>query len=980
MYNFGLYSTAVDLWKGLFSNIFAVELALQSNSGAFHGLSLWDQSVNKGQTSGDTGQSYASGNGRQAPWSTTGFAELSPSSESLTRHDNNYLYHIASYVDDISLASFYDIGPELQSGSSETVRYFLNRSNGVGKPLDALILSNHGGSFAWGFNGDGPKYDNDKSEKWMQVTELADALGQENKKLGLFGFDECNMANIEAIAELYPYTHYYLASQEIVSGTGLDYYTPLSTMPTLESYDDKNIRLHSERLGIEFVKAFANLYNNDSKPNTDPEAPAGATMSLVDSARIEPLLESCEQFAIAFEKSSSAFVYTFLRELRNRGTKYFYSHLADLGQVAQLAFHNPYASEDMKLACQYLLVDLNFAVKANNRGYEPDLGNFNQGSSSGLTITMMRSLDDDSDVYDDFSSLAPEFEAATGWQSRVLDRSFSVLEKNYSSRTAEPDPLNPTFHPGSDQPYRSKKVSEKNLDVDAFYDQFVLQRQEQYNSKLFNSKDDKAVLTLRQNGLLENSSSSRQINREIFSIPDYSGKISLRDLSILLTLDGMKRPGAVKIEIADENNKVKSTVTQELDFSERVVRINGKTLADSARKESDKTLSPSDQIILKAKGKTSIVYDLGLSIKDMSLGGDPFYYKDIDSLSGKKYINRLSDSSLVNLRLKKGKPYSFRFTTPVFPGGANAASDGFFTTFELQSSSDGPVRITLVDENDVSMAFQGTQHFKFDGFLESNETYDVSIDYRGQKASSSDISLTVDQEQSSTPNWAGFYDYLKDADLRSDIRPMADASFAPDLTALKLPKPVYDFDGIADFYGKDLENRLSLVPVQSLEQSQFLNMNKPTNYMSGIWESDNKKVQFNVKNNNSFPVELGLYEVDPLTGDVQSKSGKVVPLGDTSRYHKAALHNLVDPLSDLAVGDDVSSTEFPLKKGKAYAAVLMWQEKGVRKYAYSASAANEQSKPLMAHFGNFFYGFELNSSSQEGVDFSDLLLEIDYTM
>ena len=57
MYNFGLYSTAVDLSHGLFINIAGVELALQANPNGFNGLSLWDQSINKGLPGNKNGHS-----------------------------------------------------------------------------------------------------------------------------------------------------------------------------------------------------------------------------------------------------------------------------------------------------------------------------------------------------------------------------------------------------------------------------------------------------------------------------------------------------------------------------------------------------------------------------------------------------------------------------------------------------------------------------------------------------------------------------------------------------------------------------------------------------------------------------------------------------------------------------------------------------------------------------------------------------------
>ena len=1002
MYNFGLYSTAVDLSLGLFSNIIGIELALKTNPDGFNGLSLWDQSLDKRRPDGKNGRSWASGNGSQIPWSTTGFAKLSPSTESLNDFDNRDLWNLADEYE-LQLASVYDISEERQSGSAETVLYFLDKSEGIGYPLDALLLSNHGGSFMDGFNGDGPAYDNDPEEKWMQVTELANTLriyqeDIEENKLGLFGFDECNMANIETIAELYPYIHYFIASQETVSATGLDYYTPLSEQLPLQSDEPNDIKSYSKQLGIDFVDAFANYYNDDEKPFSDPEAPAGATMSLVNSDNVASLLKACEEFAIAFEQSSDQFIDSFLRDLNNRGTKYGYYHQADLGQVAQLAFHNSFATNKLKQACEEVLDYLNAAVTRNNRGYRPNTGNFSEGSSSGLTVTLLRNYRDHQewDYEEDFASQAPEFEQATQWQSRVLDRSKVVLQDVYENiddyYDVSESPLEESFSSPEEEIDFSENAieEEQKLKRSRMADDYILQRQSHYNGTLSPAKGKAAVLTLRQNGLLEDSTESLQINSQSFVIPDHSGELKLQNITLHLTADGINTPGEVSIKIIDKNGNIKGKTRAKINSDNRFIEIQGKHLYKNRSGDPGPVLATSDQLILSAIGVTSIVYDLDLSIHNHELGNDPFHYIEPDQQGLMKYIPRLADSSQINLRVEKDQPYSFKFTTPVKPPTEDTQNDGFFTTFELKSSGNSPSRITFVNEEDVSMTFQGTSHFKFDGFLDSNETYDVTIGYRGNRESKeSNINLTVDQEQQDTPNWAGFYDYLKDAELRTDERPEAKASDAVILTAIRTPKDIVtaiqmpkSIDTIAvlnSFKGKNLKKKVSLNTVKSLGKSQIIDINKPISNSSGIWECDKQRVKLNLTNNSSKELKFGLFEVDPLTGSVQSRKGESIGPADTDQFYRAAFQNLADSLITVSVESLIKPAKFSLQKKSAYAALLTWKENGERHTLYSLPQANPGNEPNMVHFGNFFYGFDLSSNQERDKDFVDLILEVDYS-
>ena len=166
--------------------------------------------------------------------------------------------------------------------------------------------------------------------------------------------------------------------------------------------------------------------------------------------------------------------------------------------------------------------------------------------------------------------------------------------------------------------------------------------------------------------------------------------------------------------------------------------------------------------------------------------------------------------------------------------------------------------------------------------------------------------------------------------------------------------------------------------VESLGKSQIINIDQPTMYTSGIWESDNKKVKLNLTNNSSRVLKLGLFKVDPLTGSVQSSKGELISPDDTSSFHQAAYQNLEDALVTVSANSTNKQAKFSIEKDAAYATLLTWKEDGERRRLYSLPQANTDNAANLVHFGNFFYGFELNSNQKDKSDFVDLIFELDY--
>lgn len=106
-------------------------------------------------------------------------------------------------------------------GNPDTLAAFL-RYGISAAPADhcALILWDHGGGPVYGVCGD-ENYDYDALTLAELKRALAEGLG--GKRLDILAFDACLMNSIDSCATAADYADYTLASQETVSGTGLDY-------------------------------------------------------------------------------------------------------------------------------------------------------------------------------------------------------------------------------------------------------------------------------------------------------------------------------------------------------------------------------------------------------------------------------------------------------------------------------------------------------------------------------------------------------------------------------------------------------------------------------------------------------------------------------------------------------------------------------------------------------------------------------------
>ncbi|WP_170953565.1 clostripain-related cysteine peptidase [Synechococcus sp. UW179A] len=451
LFHIGHYITSVDLAFTEALKILEMELALAKFADKFSSTVLWDQA------NGEIGQSNASfpsgwngedtfpgGGASQEPWSTTGIAAIALSKASQNDIDfldkvkdenlNSYIHeHLSNWLKkEIPLRTFgitteFDVGSEMQTGSADTIDYFLQQTIDQyhQKLPNALILSNHGGGYAVGSNIDGPRWDNDKQEvalfpsgnSFPSVGKVLSKHYSEDNPLDLLFYDSCLMSNIETISAVSDVTRYFLASESVSLSGETNFYKSLrdfqAGLDINGTYSEA-----AESLGRNFV----------SKYGVD-----GHTMSLSDTSYLPELHAACSEFVDAFVGSNDEFISDFLINLEAQGTKFsFYNQ--DLGNMAVIAKESNNASDDLQLACDSILDALRDVIIVNNNDYMPRGDQSDSEKGSGLTVTFPTTT---KHWYDSrtrfYSDIASSFDRETGW-SDLLERITPLLPKPNSPK------------------------------------------------------------------------------------------------------------------------------------------------------------------------------------------------------------------------------------------------------------------------------------------------------------------------------------------------------------------------------------------------------------------------------------------------------------------------------------------------------------------------------------------------------------------
>lgn len=146
----------------------------------------------------------------------------------------------------------------------------------------ALILWDHGGGPVYG-----ACYDERHNDDALTLNELRQALaaGLGGRKLDILAFDACLMNSIDAFAVAADFASYAVASQEFVTGYGLDYD---SWMPACAQDPAPS--------ALDVARRMAETYVSDSASKRWRES---ATMAVVDCAAMPAVVEAANRFSRA---------------------------------------------------------------------------------------------------------------------------------------------------------------------------------------------------------------------------------------------------------------------------------------------------------------------------------------------------------------------------------------------------------------------------------------------------------------------------------------------------------------------------------------------------------------------------------------------------------------------------------------------------------------------------------------------------------
>lgn len=968
--------TNVDLAQGLTTNLAEIELALKLNRDQFTNLMLFDQG--KGSTLENTAfptnwdglKTYSTNGFAQDIWKTTGIGLIQASrlSQSLTellyslaKSDNYYAdyftyllnntgstysilnptlkdsnlakakdFVIKNKLPELSLgiSTEFNILPEMQTGSPLAVDFLFKQSNAstnFSSNPHAYFISNHGGSYLYGGNGDGPTDDLDLNRKTLQVTDFSNSIESaiqtyaiNNARLGLVAYDECQMANIEILTQLSQSTRYLLASQKDVPDNGFDYFLTLSNFKTTASLSTQaGIEANAKDLGTAFVETY-------SARNSDLD-----TLSLTDTDGVKALNAAIKAYADALIASSDDFIASLLKAIRLKGTNYEFEWSQDLGNVAAISKDSLNASKALIQASEDILRNLEKVVVTNNHSYNPMQG-YQQGLSSGLTITLPTAITQWDANYinspsDVFKSKAPLFEKATGW-SRVIDKIVPLLLQVEANSGFEDLNLNTV-----------------NAEV---------------------SREDglEAYLALKIDGYLTQTSNDNAINSTRFELPELDNAL-IGELELYFNVLNLHQSGTATFSLRDANEKEKASWKKTIDDA-GVFALIGADLEASVKALK---VEAGDSLVIKPDATIAARYDLDLVAQNQKISSfsDIWIEKNIRA--------PIDQPSLFNFSLDTGENQLIYYDTPVSPFNAP-----FQTDIVLLSSNEGINTLTIENRGSGdSVTLASTSFIEENIQLEANTSYEFKIDFSEDPTSSglsSDLALLINQQGRPT---APVKDKVLSKSIAFDSWGTVDInqSLDGDITITKMNTDL-QIDGLHSLKeGKRVDARFEpqTINKESTVQEKYLGGNETI--FSGLWSADhNLTLICDIDGISSNSARLGFFEVDTLTGGIQTSAGLIAP-SQNSNYKTAALDNLISPLANFNSRNKSGTIEIDIEAGKSFGAVLLtMRNNGVETALYSIAGANPKQGIQFLDFGGDYYGIEdlvMGDSGYDG-DFNDI--------
>lgn len=970
-YNIANLFTNVDLAMYLTENLVEKELALLINPGQFSSSILFDQANgvdnNLAYPTGWNGvDSYYTSGFSQDIWTKTGIAIVQPSKisneklkaiyEEAIKNPSSYANNLTqsivatgstkssqniSPIINVGVTTKFDILPEMQTGSPVAVDYLLDQSNSsifFNQKPHAIWLSNHGGSFINGSNGDGPSSDLDQNYINLEVVDFKNSLSKsisnsaQKSRFGLVTYDECLMANIELATELSSVTRYILASQEIVPGYGFDYLLTLSDFKTnskLESQSD--IELASKRLGEAFVSTF-NGRNG-----------IFYTISLTDTNSIPDLNKAIKAYVDELLKSDEKLLNNLLNTLRLKGTSYEYKYLQDLGNLALISKNLQGASTALINASQEILVKLDNAVVVNNQKYRPIVDGFIEKNSSGLTITLPTDYSQyvDLGTSANFKIKAPEFEAQTGWAA-LLDRIASLLQ-TVDTNTASAD-------------QSDKKV--------------------RYSGEIIKSLSNEAWFALEINGNLSEFSSNSLINSTSIILP-YLKTAEVSEFILYLDLLSLGNSGNITVEFQDLNGHVKGS------WFKQVSNLDVFSFNFSELYSGDEILkfASGDKIVLIPSDGLDISYDLDMLVKDHDL-------KEFGEPDSNGFFAEFNTPILLNTSLIANRDQRFLFNTPVLPQELGNEEQLFHTDVVLLSEFPGTFRVSFEEYDGSNVVFESMDYIDELISLKPSTNYIVTVSYKNSdeiysdmhpeklSSPSSDVALYLNYDANPLHN-------LDDALLskNSKILDWGKYNVANTLAnkfsivKTKMSKPITSLQDLIE--GKAVDADFSSLQVDKDTTFTASKDGGTETYFSGLWTgAEDLKIKMHVEGRSANSASFAFYKVDSLSGEILTAKGLINPK-DRKDYFEAAKSNLVSLFVDFDGLNKNGDILVNVEKGQSYAAVLITHAPdGTQIPLYSIVDANINSSIQCISFGSGLYGFEDLINSQgfnSDRDFNDLI-------
>jgi len=357
-----VYVTASDLASFAFDDVNEMEVAASRLPGSVNLAVLWDQSSSL--------PTYATGGGTQAAWGTTGRAIL------------------ASDTNPFSVATRFEILEELNTGSPATLREFIEWSTTVAPARNyALVMWDHGSGLS-GFNFDNA--DLGQAVDYLTTSELVTALDEASvPNMRLVSFDACLMAMAEVGYSLRELTDVFVASQEVVSGTGHDYTTLFETL-----YEN-GAAVDPDELATGFVRSFEGQYGGTGA--------TADTQSAVRTVGYDALASALGAFVAAAESATTAELDA-MGAARNAAVGYAFNHLRDLGSFMASIENDAGISNGIRDAASGVLDSIEVMGVAKSS---------DSRNSSGVSIF----LPADGRQVDSYADRYVSFDAVSGWSS-----------------------------------------------------------------------------------------------------------------------------------------------------------------------------------------------------------------------------------------------------------------------------------------------------------------------------------------------------------------------------------------------------------------------------------------------------------------------------------------------------------------------------------------------------------------------------------